>query len=192
VPAACPACGAESAEDAAFCGACGRPLFTLPPVAIPPGPRLIGEIPHAWSDSARVGTGPVRIAVTDQQTFVIAAGKSSFFPSWQLYREWESALAGEPHVRFISGPWLTPTEPIRWAIDNAAVGEVRVSRSFGIGVAKGLCGLLMWARSAGIRGANPYLAYRKWVRFIWRVPGQPEEIRAFLVQLPFGSVVNSK
>lgn len=172
--------------------ACGRPLSTLLPAAIPPGPRLIGEILYAWSDSALVGTGPVRIAVTDHQTFVIAAGQSSFFPSWQLYREWESALASGPHLRFPSVPWQAPTEPILWVIDHAAIAEVRVSRMVGIAVAKNLSQLRVWVKSAGIRGGNSSVPFGEWVRFLWRVPGQPEEIRAFLVQLPFGSVVVPK
>ena len=155
---------------------------------------MIGDIRYAWSDEGMAGIGSVRIAVTDQQTFVIAAGKSSLLPSLQAYREWESTLTAVPHLRFTSGPWQPATEPILWAFDNTAIAEVRVSRLVGIGIQKGLSGVYMWVRSAGVRRCPPTMnpSFGEWLHFIWRVPGQPEDVRAFFLQLPFGSVVVPK
>ena len=192
MPVVCSTCRAESPDGSSFCIACGRPLFSLPPVAGLPAPPANGEIPFAWSDALPVGSGPVRIAVTNLKTFVIPIGKPSLFPSPKLYREWETARAGAPHVRFTSAPWQTPAEPVRWTIDNDAIAEVRVSRSLGVAIAKDLCQVMMWVRSAGLHGDNPLVPFGEWVQFFWRVPGQPDEIRAFLVQLPFGSVVKPK
>jgi hypothetical protein len=167
-------------------------LFTLPPAQNPPGPRLIGEISYAWSDFAPVGIGSVRIVVADLQTFVIAASKPSLLPSLSAYHEWESTLASGPHMRFGSAAWPPATESILWAFDNDAIAEVRVSRMIGIGVPKGLSQVGMWVKSAGIRISHPLIQTRDWVHFLWRVPGQPEEIRAFFAQLPFASVVLPK
>ena len=192
MPAVCSACRAESPDNAAFCVACGRPLFTLPPPPNPPGMRLLGEISYAWSDFAPVGIGSVKIAVTDLQTLVIAASKPSLLPSLQAYHEWEATLTTGPHIRFSSSPWPPAPESILWAFDNDAIAEVRVRRLIGIGVPKGLSQIEMWVKLTGVRISHPLIPTRDWAHFLWRVPGKPEEILAFFAQLPFASAVVSK